>query len=295
MDVFVRLLNSLIMILAPLALGVYLVRRWKLSWRLFLLGVATFIGSQVFHIPFNQFLLLPIVDKMDLISGKNVFALLLYGILLGLSAVVFEEGARYVVYRKWLSKVSSWREAVLYGAGHGGVEAILLGGLALYAFFQATAYRNANLAELFPPAQVELAKAQIDAYWSAPWYAALMGALERSFAVVIQISLSVLVFQSVARRKLVWLIVAIGWHTAIDAVAVIGIRSWGVYVTEAAVAVFALISLGVILFFRNQSILWREDLEQEQDPLPVPGVPVQARKLDLSKERLENSRYDNGS
>jgi uncharacterized membrane protein YhfC len=292
MDVFIRLLNSLLMILGPLALGIFLVRRWKLGWRLFFLGAATFIGSQVLHIPFNQFIVLPYMDKLGLISNNEVSALVLYGLVLGLSAGVFEEGARYLVYRVWLSDVRRWKEAVLYGAGHGGVEAILLGGLALYAFFQATAYRNADLSELVPPNQLELAKAQIEAYWSAPWHDALIGAFERAFAVIIQISLAILVFQAVARRKIIWLFLAVGWHTAVDALAVFGIQRWGVYPTEAIVAGFALISLAMILFLRKYPEAVPEDLGEVDESLLIPDLPAQPRKLDLSKERLENSRYD---
>jgi len=295
MDVLVRLINSLLMIVIPLGVGMYLVRRWKLGWRLFLIGTGTFIGSQVLHIPFNQFVFPQIMDEFDQISGNDALVLVLYAAALGLSAGIFEEGARYFVYRVWLSDVKHWKEAVLYGAGHGGVEAILLGGLALYAFFQATAYRNANLSELVPAGQLELARVQIDAYWSAPWYAAIMGSVERVFAIIIQISLAVLVFQAAARRKLLWLVVAVGWHAAIDAMAVIGIRSWGVYLTEVTLAILALISLAVLLYLRDKPGIESQDLAEVQEPLPTPGLAPVPRKLDLSKERLDNSRYDNSS
>jgi uncharacterized membrane protein YhfC len=292
MDVFVRLLNSLIMILIPLILGMYLVRQWRLRWHILALGAVTFIGSQVFHIPFNQFVLLPIMENYGLLSANKTYELIGFGILAGLSAGFFEEGARYLVYRVWLKGVRRWKEAVLFGVGHGGIEAMVLGGLALYAFFQATAYRNADLAELVPAGQLELAKAQIEAYWSAPWYLALMGAVERLFAMIIQISLSVLVFQAVLRRKFLWWFLAVGWHTAVDAVAVIGIRSWGVFITEAVLAGFALLSLVVILVLRDQDEGQDPELGDGQEPLPIPDLPLKSRKLDLSRERLENSRYN---
>jgi uncharacterized membrane protein YhfC len=294
MDDFVRLLNALLMILGPLILGVFLVRRWRLGWRVFFMGVATFVGSQVLHIPFNQFVLLPFMDKLGLIGNTRIGALVLFGVMAGLSAGVFEEGARFLVYRVWLSDVKRWKEAVLYGAGHGGVEAILLGGLALYAFFQASAYRGANLAELVPVDQLEIAQAQLDAYWSAPWYAAMLGAVERSFAIAIQISLAVLVFQAVVRRKWIWLFIAIAWHAAVDAVAVIGVQKWGIYATEAAVALFALISIVITFILRDRSDLDLEDVETLKAPSTVPLQPPPPVELDLSDERLKNSRYDNG-
>lgn len=46
-------LNALLMIALPVALGIFLTRRFHLGWRLFFIGAATFILSQVGHIPFN--------------------------------------------------------------------------------------------------------------------------------------------------------------------------------------------------------------------------------------------------
>ena len=57
---FAPFINPLLMMLIPLALGIFLARRLGGSWRLYGLGAATFIGSQVAHIPFNIWTLNPI-------------------------------------------------------------------------------------------------------------------------------------------------------------------------------------------------------------------------------------------
>lgn len=293
MDVLIRLLNALLMIVVPLGVGVFLVRRWGFGWRIFLIGAATFIGSQVLHIPFNLLVLIPFIDKLDLISSNQSFSLLLYGLILGLSAGVFEEGARYLVLRVWLRDVRRWKEAVFFGAGHGGIEAILLGGLALYVFFQATAFRDANLSELVSAAQLELARAQLAAYWTAPWYAAILGTVERSLAIVIQISLAVLVFKAVVEKKGVWLIVAVGWHTIVDAVAVYGLVNWGVYVTEGTLAILAGISLCAILVLgkkQPEEIGLQESQVEDIPDVIGPSLPME---VELTKDRLEDSRYNN--
>ena len=93
---------------------------------------------------------------------------------------------------------------MFYGVGHGGLEAILLGGIAFYAFFQAMAYRNADLGNLVPPEQLQLARAQLDLYWSPPWYTALLGALERIFALTIQMTLAVMIMQAFVRKSASW-------------------------------------------------------------------------------------------
>jgi uncharacterized membrane protein YhfC len=290
MDILIRLMNALLMIAVPLGLGWYLSRRWALGWRIFLIGAATFIGSQVLHIPFNILILTPIVDNLGLNSTEQFLPLAIYGVLVGLSAGIFEEGARYIVYRLWLKDVKRWEEAVFFGAGHGGVEAILLGGLALFAFFQATAYRNADLSQLVSPEQLDLAQSQIEAYWTAPWYAAIMGAVERSLAIVIQISLAVLVFQAVIERKVFWLGIAIFWHTIIDSLAVIGLQYWGVYLTEGVLLILAGVSLYSILILRRGQP--EEIRSEEMEPTSHVKTSSTPPKIDITKDRLEDSRFD---
>jgi uncharacterized membrane protein YhfC len=290
MDIFIRLMNALLMIAIPLGLGWYLSRRWSLGWRIFLIGAATFIGSQVLHIPFNLLVLTSIVDKLGLNSTEKFLPLAIYAVLVGLSAGVFEEGARYIVYRLWLKDVKRWEEAVFFGVGHGGVEAILLGGLALFAFFQATAYRNADLSQLVSPEQLDLAQSQIEAYWTAPWYAAIMGAVERSLAIVIQISLAVLVFQAVVERRVIWLGIAVLWHTIIDALAVLGLQYWGIYLTEGVLVILAGVSLYSILVLKRRQP--EEVRSEEMEPISRMRASPMSPKIDLTKDRLEDSRFD---
>ena len=47
-------LNGLLMILMPIGLGLWLEKRLRLGWRLWWIGAATFVLSQVGHIPFNS-------------------------------------------------------------------------------------------------------------------------------------------------------------------------------------------------------------------------------------------------
>jgi uncharacterized membrane protein YhfC len=291
MDVLIRLMNPMLMIGIPLGLGLYLARRWSLSWRFFLIGAVTFIGSQVLHIPFNLLLLAPIADKLGLIGTERFISMAIYAVLLGLSAGLFEEGARYIVYRLWLKDVKRWEEAVFFGAGHGGVEAVLLGGLALFAFFQAIAYRDADLTTLVSPEQLELARAQLDAYWTAPWYAAILGAVERSLAIVIQISLAVMVFQAIIERKVLWLGVAVTWHMVVDALAVLGLPYWGVYLTEGVLAILAGVSIFAILFLRRRQPQMPQSLDM-QTQIPARTIPSHPMKVNLAKDRLDDSRYD---
>src|SRR5512146_2676712 len=130
MDILVvtRLLNGLLMIGLPVALGFFLTRRFHLGWRLWWIGAATFIISQVGHIPFN-WIFTRLFALKYLPTPPAEWSLVFNAVFLGLSAGLFEELARAGVYRWWADDARSWRKGVLLGAGHGGVEAIILGAL----------------------------------------------------------------------------------------------------------------------------------------------------------------------
>lgn len=290
MDVFVRAVNALLMIVVPIVLAAVLSRRWRLPGRIFWLGVGTFIGSQVLHIPFNRFVLQHLMTALGLEGVSNGLPFAMVAVLLGLSAGVFEEFARYLVYRRFLPLERRWRSAVFYGAGHGGVESLLVGVLALYVLLQALALRGVDLALTVPAEQVQLAEQQLSVYWSAPWHAALLGAVERILAMIFQISLAVMVLQSVKGRNHWWLAAAIAWHAFVDAVAVFAAQMWGVYWAEACILCAAILSLW---------ILWRlwepgATAMDVEDPSPAlhPWVPQDLEQSpDLLREIMERSRY----
>src|SRR3972149_10275063 len=91
MDAVLRLLNGLLMLAAPLALGAFLARRLRAPWILYAAGGAGFLGSQVLHIPFNLAVLDPAIQRAGLVPGSGFPAGLLGPALLGLSAGRSEE------------------------------------------------------------------------------------------------------------------------------------------------------------------------------------------------------------
>ncbi len=291
MDIFVRALNALVMIALPLSLGVFLAKRFRASWRIFMIGAITFVASQIFHLPFNGWVLSPLVVRLGLMETRSGLPLLMFALVFGLSAGVFEEVARYVVYRYWLRDVRSWRGALMFGAGHGGVEAILLGGLAAYALLQAIAYRGADLSSIVTPEQLGQAEAELNVYWSLPWQLVLLGALERLFAICFHLSASVLVLQALIRRSPMWVGFAILWHALLDAVALFGIESWGPYVTEGLIGLLAMASVAIILALRISSEA-RDDVEDAVSPqVPVLDLKVGDDER-MDEKRLNETRFN---
>lgn len=231
------------MILLPILLWIYFTRKLSLSWKLVLAGGLTFIASQVLHIP--------LVIAMG--SFLQSTSLLINAIILGLLAGIFEETARYLLFKFILKKARSWKEGILVGLGHGGTEALILGILAALGFAYMLFYRSADLSTIpsIPADQLELARQQVEAYWSTPWYIALMGFAERIFAICLHVSLSVMVLYALAYRKPIWFWVALLWHALVDAVAVYVAQEAGILAVEGIVAVFAIISLWIVFKLRS--------------------------------------------
>lgn len=216
--------------------------------------------------------------------------LILFGLIVGLSAGVFEEAARYISYRTWAKEARTWEQGLMFGAGHGGIEAILLGVLAFIAFVQIMALQGVDLSTVIPAEQLDLAEAQIAAYWSLPWFGAMLGVVERVFAICIQLFLSLLVLQAFLRKNMLWFLIAIFWHMLVDAVAVVGLALWGVYWIEAYLGLMACISLGGIFYLRDK-MPHRPD--EERVGTVNGGFTIESARVPdkITSEHLDESRY----
>jgi len=123
------------MILLPILAWIYLAHKFKLSGKLLLAGGLAFIASQIPHIPLT-IALTPALKNWGIIADA---------IVLGLLAGLFEETARYVLFKFILKKSRTWQEGIFVGLGHGGTEAIILGILAGVSFARMLALRNVDL------------------------------------------------------------------------------------------------------------------------------------------------------
>ncbi len=271
-------LNYSLMIAMPFLLA-RKIKAWRsANWGLFGVGALSFVLSQVGHIPFNWLIL----QRFAWVPVDNIVAVAIFA---GLSAGVFEEGMRYLAYRFFAPDARTWGKGLMLGAGHGGIEAILLGVLGGWTVIQLALLRQGFLLDQVPPDVMPAVQAQITAVFTAAWYDALLGAVERFFALCIQLSLSLLVMQQFVRGQRKWLIIAILWHAFVDALAVYSISNWGIYVTEALVAGTAVISLGIIFWLKTP-----EPVEVELAPLPPVG-PAAPLEMEIGADSLENSRY----
>ena len=282
MTYFLLLLNFALMLVIPIGVAMLIHRRTGAAWRLFFIGTVTFILSQVFHIPFNW-----VVQRAGLLPGnlESWANLLLMAAFLGLSAGLFEETARYLTYRYWAKDARSWSSGLMLGAGHGGIESILLGLLGAVNIVGLLVTLNSEaLLSAIPAEQQALINATVANLLATPWYGLLLGAAERVFAIAAHLALSVMVLQVFRRGSLRWLFLAIGYHAVFNMLAVIAVTRVGPYATEGLLAVFSLLSLFIIFKLRSP-----DPVPVEPEPLPSPSIDP--ANLEPTDDVIDRSRY----
>ena len=287
-------LNTFLMIGLGLGLGLILHHRFGLPWGVYGAGALTFILSQVGHIPFNRWALNPIMERVAPQPEPGSNDLIIWAVLLGLSAGIFEETARYLVLRFWRRDVRSWRFSVMFGAGHGGIEAVLVGTMAFVAFLQLFFYREfdpQSITGLSEGSQLDALRMTLNTYWGYNWYEHLWGALERFSVLPIHLSAAVLVYYSVRRRNLLWYLAAVLWHAMVDFFAVFASQSWGIPLTEGIIFTLGLLGWGIVFLLREPTLAVPEP-ERETQVVEPPATPVAPTDKPITTKDLEESRYE---
>lgn len=207
--------NALAMIALPLVALLAIRGARAPRWRLFALGAASFVGSQCVHLPL--LLLWPALTRWGALPAFGPSA---NAIVLGLLAAACEEPARLVVAR-FATRERGRDAALALGAGHGGIEALIRGALALLGAIGVIATRGASTAELVaqgvaPEAAASVAR-DVALALAMPWYQAIGGALEGGLTIPFQIACSLLVMAAVRRGRAWPFALALAAHATVEA------------------------------------------------------------------------------
>jgi uncharacterized membrane protein YhfC len=183
-----------------------------------------------------------------------------------LTAGLFEEGGRWLAFRLIIPPGEHrWRAALMLGAGHGGLESI---GAGLVALVSLIAYLLMTLA---PPAIFGQWAAQVEEaarFGNLQGWEPLLSGWERLGALAIQVALSVLVLQAFLRGRRWWWY-ALGAHTLVD-FTVVGLLNlaqphWGdqagILIARGLLTVYALLALWLVLKLRPR---------EQEDATPTP-------------------------
>ncbi len=248
----------LLMILLPLVLAIWLRRRYRVPWLLFCIGFLTFAGSQLYHIPLNNWLSDWGVIGPVAADAPNLWRT---AVILGLSAGISETVARVVGYwflfRKKLAE--RFEDGVLVGLGHGGIEAMLIGGvLTAGSLSSLWAIRDVDLSTLgMTAAELTAVSQQLAALQETPWLV-FAAVFERLIAITLHVTISVLVWRAFKHRQVWPVLLGAAWHAVLDATAVYAVQYLDVLWLEL---------LLLLLVLPGAYWLWR------QWPAPVNSQP----------------------
>lgn len=246
--------TSLFAIAYPFVLGGVATRRLRLGWRYFWYGALIFAVFQlVTRVPAIQ-IIAPLIAPQLKASPTWRYGWLT---VLVLTAALFEEVGRYVGYRVLMRREEkTWGKAVIYGIGHGGIESIVLVGLAnLNVLVQIVAISAVGMDHLAPAIRTRVAP-QFAAFAAQPAWLPLLGGWERLWTIPIHIALSVMVVQVFRRGRIRWLFLAILGHIVVDgsALALATALPSGVgtsLLVEGVVAVLGLLAIWITLALRD--------------------------------------------
>ena len=247
------ILQLLVVLAGVITLAILLHRRLPEQWRTWGFGALTFILSQVARLPLLS--AATALISVVLTPAHPAFVLTVAGIQLATSGL-FEEGARYIVMR-WLARhVRTWRSGVMFGAGHGGIEAILVFTLSAISTVVLLTSGDAIIqqTQAAAPQQAQAVIAQIQALRAgSPWWLYAAGVFERVPAIALHILWSVWVMRAVRGDGIQWLLGAMLMHIAVNTISVLVLQRFGVIATEAAVGVFGLLAVYLTLSQRRRN------------------------------------------
>ncbi len=264
---------SLVLIFGfPIALAVYLCVRRKASFLAVAVGALVFLVVQLL-------VRIPLLQQLGKLDWYQSLAsnTLLFVLFLSLTAGLFEETGRYVAFRFLLKDRLETKNALAYGAGHGGFEAIALVGLTyINNLVISLAINNGTFDTLIAPSlggSGEMVKSQFLGLAPSVF---VLGGVERFLTILVHIGMTLLVYYSVRYRRPVFYWLALLVHTALNFGAVmIAQLPGGMWPAEAFVLVFA--GLSVWLILRSPQV--------ESRLAPEPAAPeVPAVELDSKPE-----------
>ncbi len=243
------IIAAVLSVLVPIAAIVVLGVKRRMNWKAMLLGALLFfIFAMILESIMHSVVLGP--DPTNSVIYRNPWLYILYA---GFAAGIFEETARLLGF-KFLIKVKeneSIDTGISYGLGHGGIESLLIGGLAAVGNIMMTVMYNSgalnSVAGGLTGEELESFNLGIQTLVSTPSYMFLLSGFERMAALVLQIALSLFVLKAVSQKKWLYFLYAILIHAGADMFAVLYTRGYitNVLLLEGVLAVIALVVIAV--------------------------------------------------
>lgn len=227
--VIFSLLSFVLAVFVPFIAAIWFCRKYKVPFTTVLVGALTFFVVQVvLRIPMLQFL------GFDSTMPGGFFA---YSAFLAITAALFEELGRLGFF-KLFRRNPNWENAVAFGIGHGGIEAILLVGFTM-------AVNSIFLVMLALDVPLELPPETLAALTETSPFMFLLGGIERLLVLPVHVAFSILVVAGIARRQYGYIGMAIFAHFLLNLPIGWMVETFGYVVTE----LYILLWSGAAWFF----------------------------------------------
>ena len=184
----------------------------------------------------------------------NIWLYALYG---GLAAALFEETGRLISMKLFMKKNMTKENSLMFGVGHGGAEALLLGVMGGFSNIVMSVMINLGQADMLLATAGENEKdaaiEQLSALSATPSYEFLVACAERLFAFILQLCLSYLVYRAIRYKKPLFYLLAFAVHFAVDASVVVLVKMIPIYAVEFILAaVTVCIALTVYKMYKSE-------------------------------------------
>lgn len=238
-------ISLIISVALPIVLLIVWRKKTGASFSSFCIGAGIFI---LFALILEQIFHSVMLGLTGTVLKDNIWLYALYG---GLAAGLFEETGRFTAM-KFFMKDPDKKNAIMYGIGHGGIEAILVTGLNMISNLVTSMMINAGslesiLAPLGDERQTLLT--QLSALWTEPSWKFYMAGMERVSAVMLHIVLSYLVYMAVKNQKIIWYVLSVLLHAAVNAGTILFAQALPVWIVE---VILLAVCAGLIFTVKRQ-------------------------------------------
>ncbi len=204
-------LSALVALALPFIVFFALRRRMELRLRNVFIGVGVFVAMVVVLESAMHYYLLSANPTTKAWFDAHAIGFALYA---ALAAALFEETGRYVAMRYLAKAVPGNGTPVAYGIGHAGAECALIGlnigVVAVLGYLMMTGQADSLHLDAATTAKIR------EGLTGASFMSGLFGGFERISAFVLQVGLSLLVWEAVRARRIVFYLAAVAFHFAFD-------------------------------------------------------------------------------
>lgn len=245
----------------PVVICIWWLLKKKEKFTTVLIGAATWFVFAVLLEAIPKYLLFnPSTSLGKTIVGNAA----LYTVIGALMAGIFEETGRIVAFKTLLRKRTNKETGISHGIGHGGFEAIFL--LAVTGIQYITYASMINSGAFQTVVDIaSAAGADVSSLETLPSQImaitpmnGVLSVVERAFAILLHIGLSILVFNAVRRSKIGYYFLAVLLHALFDVPAALYQRGvLNIYIVEVMLAICSVLFFVIVyrtLYKRDDNI-----------------------------------------